>query len=68
MEKLWYAVLRDSDDNDWGYGTFDLDEAKEKARRLSDEAYIVAIDGGYDSEGNETTDPIAVWELHQDEF
>lgn len=67
MKKLWYAVMRDSEDTDWGYGSFDLDEAKEMAKTLGDEAYIAAIDGGYDESGNATTDPIEVWELHQDE-
>lgn len=24
----WYAVMQDNEDNDWGYGSHDLDEAK----------------------------------------
>lgn len=25
--KLWYAVMYDEEDTDWGYGSFDYDEA-----------------------------------------
>lgn len=25
--KTWYAVQRDNEDNDWGYGSYDYDEA-----------------------------------------
>ena len=28
--KYWYAVMMDREDNDWGFGSFDLDEAKAK--------------------------------------
>lgn len=27
--KLWYAVMYDEEDTDWGYGSFDYDEAVE---------------------------------------
>lgn len=53
--KLWYAVMRDRDDNDWGYGSFDLEEAKAMARNLGGDAYIVVIDDG--------DDPIAIDEI-----
>ena len=47
-EKIWYAVLRDSDDNDWGTGSFDLQEAKRIARVQREighsDAYIAVID------------------------
>ncbi len=69
MNKLWYAVMRDYEDTDWGTGSFDLEEAKEMARmEESDDAYVVAIDGEYNDDGDPTTDPVAVWELHGDEL
>lgn len=37
----WYAVLQDDEDDDYGYGSFDLEEAKAMAERMGDEAYIV---------------------------
>ena len=30
---IWYAVQRDEDDNDWGYGAFSLEGAKLLAKR-----------------------------------
>lgn len=53
--KIWYAVMRDRDDNDWGYGSFDLEEAKKMARDLGGDAYIVVIDDG--------DDPVAIEEI-----
>ena len=48
MEKRWYAVMRDRDDQDWGTGANTLDEAMEMARKTGAE-YIAVIEG----EGNE---------------
>lgn len=42
-EFTWYAVERDAEDNDWGYGSEDLDEAKRMARDLGPEAQIAVI-------------------------
>lgn len=35
-DKLWYAVQKDRED-DWGNGSYDLDEAKEMARELRED-------------------------------
>lgn len=40
----WYAVEMDEDDNDWGTGSYSLEEAKEMAERM-DAKYIAVIDG-----------------------
>ena len=50
----WYAVMRDNDDDDWGTGSYSLDEAKEMVKKYPD-GYIAVID-----EGN---DPICVREI-----
>lgn len=59
-EKYWYAAMKDRDDTDWGYGSFDLEEAKQMARNLGEEAYIAVIE-----EGN---DPICIEEIRQEDF
>jgi hypothetical protein len=56
---IWYAVLEDNEDNDWGYGSHYLDEAKQMVDKFKsmgyDEAYIAVID--------ETADPICIEEI-----
>lgn len=42
----WYAVMRDRDDNDWGFGDFNLEKAKLMARDLGEDAYIAVIING----------------------
>ena len=53
---LWYAVMQDAEDNDWGYGSENIIVAKAKAQNCGDEAYIVVIENG--------KDPVAVDEIH----
>ena len=44
-ESKWYAVLRDREDTDWGYGSFDLEEAKEMLVGLcTDDGFIAVIE------------------------
>lgn len=46
-KKLWYAVMRDRDDDDWGYGSHDIEEAKRMCLdQESPEAYIAVIEEG----------------------
>lgn len=66
-KKLWYAVMMDREDNDWGDGSFDLDEAKAMAREY-EEGYIAVIDANYDENGNATTDGLCVEEIFQEDF
>lgn len=61
--KLWYAVQTSADDNDWGCGSYDENEAIEMANNYA-ELYpenmisIAVIDQGLD--GN--ADPICIEE------
>lgn len=49
MEKIWYAVMSDSEDNDWGTGSFDYDEALAMVQPfIPDGGYIAVIDDGDD--------------------
>ena len=60
MKKYWYAAQRNNEDTEWGTGSFDYGEAVKKAKEFGDESQIAVIDGGYDEDGNETTEPICV--------
>jgi hypothetical protein len=55
LARIWYAVQADADDNDWGDGSYDLEEAKAMAADLGPEARIAVI-----QEGN---DPICIEEI-----
>lgn len=56
---MWYAVMMDNDDSDWGYGSDNMDKAIEMAKEArangNEDAYIAVI-----ADGN---DPICVDEL-----
>lgn len=46
-DRKWYAVMRDREDDDWGYGSYDIDEAKRMCLdQESPEAYIAVIAEG----------------------
>lgn len=72
MRKLWYAVMVDREDDDWGTGSFDKNIAMTMmyeinqalaSEGLPPKSYIAVIDGGYDEYGEATTDPICVDEI-----
>lgn len=58
--KLWYAVLRGREDNDWGYGSEIRRKAESMAVNMGPDAYIAVID----TEG----DPICIEEIEQSDF
>ena len=45
---IWYAVMMDKEDSDWGTGSFDLNEAMNMVREYRangySDAYIAVID------------------------
>lgn len=58
MENRWFAAMRDREDSDWGYGSYDLEEAKEMlAGMCTDDGLIAVIE-----------DDICVEELTYDEL
>jgi len=57
--RFWYAVMRDREDDDWGTGSYDLEEAKEMCRQYP-EGYIAVIKEG--------ADPICVEEIEKEDF
>ena len=58
---LWYAVMADREDTDWGDGTWSRWDAVEKAKYLRyhgyPEAYVAVID-------DSTANPVCVEEIH----
>ena len=43
---IWYAVMADRDDTDWGFGSHDKSEALQMARNMDNpDAYVVIVDG-----------------------
>ena len=50
---FWYAVCRNQEDNDWGYGSNDIIVAKAMAQNMqrngNPDAVIVVVDDGDDS-------------------
>lgn len=46
----WYAVMEDDEDDDWGYGSYNLDEAKGMVKQFP-EGYIAIIDEHIDEDG-----------------
>lgn len=43
MKKIWYAVMRDTEDNDWGYGSHNKREAAKMVRKLRRDGYPEAF-------------------------
>lgn len=60
QESYWYAVLRNKEDDDWGTGSYSLDEAKEMAENYGEDAYIAVI--------SEEANPVCVEEIYQEDF
>ena len=59
--KTWYAAMRDREDDDWGTGSYNLDEAKDMARKMGTESYIAVIE---ESE----YDNVCINEIKQEDF
>lgn len=58
--KIWYAVEMDAEDNDWGTGSYDYNEAVEIARRMGPDSRIAVIEMG--------NDPICTEVIMQEDF
>lgn len=61
----WYAVMEDDDDDDWGTGSYDLDEAKEMVKKYPN-GYIAIIDEHIDENGPHN--PTCVGEIRGDDL
>ena len=56
---IWYAVMTDNDDYDWGSGSYNLDEADERVNNLREQGYTEA----YIAVIRENSDPICIEEI-----
>lgn len=59
LAPTWYAVMKDHDDNDWGYGSYNLSKAKEMCLAYP-EGYIAVIEDG--------RDPVCIDEIEREDF
>lgn len=46
MTKYWYAIQRNEEDNDWGTGSYDLEEAKKMAKAAGCKKIAVIDESG----------------------
>jgi hypothetical protein len=60
-EGMWFAAMFDEDDDDWGDGSYDINEAVKMLCDEDDNAYICVVD---ENDG----DPCAVDEIHYDDI
>lgn len=58
--KLWYAVQYDNEDNDWGYGFYDFEDAKRSLEKFYTMGYEKARIAVIDESG---TEPMCIEEL-----
>lgn len=56
--KLWYAIVTNND-GDWGYGSYDREEAVRMAHECAESGMFIRVDVVTIEEGN---DPIAIAE------
>ena len=60
-DNVWYAVIKDKYDNDWGFGSYSYKEAVEILRRKGwVDGSIVSISEGHD--------PVAIDEIKYNEI
>lgn len=59
---MWYAVMRDLEDSDWGTGSYDLDEARAKVAELREDGYTDAYIAVIDMHNED--DPVCLEEIH----
>lgn len=67
-EFTWYAVEHDAEDNDWGTGSFDLNEAKKMAKDYGSDARIAVISGWAEHQDDELQDTECKEIILQEDF
>lgn len=67
IREMWYAVMNGPEDDDWGTGSFSIQEAKRMVlenRDIYPEGYIAAIRGEWDENGEPMSDTVCAYEIH----
>ena len=60
-KKIWYAAMRDNEDDDWGTGSYDLEEARAMVKHNLDiypDGYVAVID-------ESTANPVCIDEIRE---
>lgn len=61
MNKTWYAVMMNKNDNDWGMGSYNKEEAIQRVKRnFPEEGWIAVIDEVKDEETDETVETVMI--------
>lgn len=61
MNKTWYAVMMNKKDNDWGTGSYNIEEAIERVKRdFPKEGWIAVIDEEIEEETGEVKSTIMI--------
>lgn len=61
MNKTWYAVMMNKNDNDWGMGSYNKEEAIEQVKRnFPEEGWVAVIDEVKDEETDETVETVMI--------
>lgn len=58
--KIWYVLMKDRDDTDWGTGTYNKQEAMETVQSWREDVYPEAYIAVIDESGNE---PMCIEEI-----
>lgn len=61
MNKTWYAVMMNENDNDWGLGSYNREEAIEKVKRdFQEKGWIAVIEEVKDEETGEIVETVMI--------
>ena len=69
MNKTWYAVMWDKNDNDWGTGSYNKEEAIERVKRYYPEkGWIAVIEEDIDEETGGTRGTLMIDKITNEEI
>lgn len=61
MNKTWYAVMMNENDNDWGMGSYNKEEAIKRVKRdFQKEGWIAVIDEAINEETGEVESTLMI--------
>lgn len=61
MNKTWYAIMMNENDNDWGLGSFNKKEAIERVKKdFPKEGWIAVISLAINEENGEVEDTLMI--------
>lgn len=61
MNKTWYAVMMNENDNDWGMGSYNKEEAIKRVKKdFPEEGWIAIIEEVKDEETDEIVETVII--------